>query len=182
MQEDFQLEPKPAWVGMVEDSNGQPVTEFKVAVGTPTITGSFRLDRLDNKFSIALVVKGKNRFGLAATFEPSLIRVFNDKEFAEVHRQPDEPIGTIRLKPWASVSGRLMQGDTPIANEGMYFRPVVRRELTEARFQDIYFVKTNVDGYFRFDKLPPENGSVNAYLGATFNGRGSEHRRHTGSS
>lgn len=165
VQEDFQLEPKPAWVGVVKDSDGKPVTEFKVAVGTPTIAPQFSTDRLDNSFGIAFGVKGKNRFELAATFEPSLIRVFNDKGFAELLRQPDEPIGTIRLQPWASVSGRLMQGETPIANEVMYFRPVVSRELTEARFQDSYFVKTNVDGYFRFDKLPPENGSVNAYLG-----------------
>ncbi|MEQ1827235.1 MAG: M56 family metallopeptidase [Pirellula sp.] len=165
VQQNFQLEPKPAWVGTVEDSSGQPVTEFYVAVGTPTVASYFYLDRLDNHFGIAFEIKGKNRFELAATFEPSRIRVFNDKGFAEVLRQPDEPIGTIRLQPWASVSGRLMQGDTPMANEIMYFRPVVSRELTEARFQDSYFVKTDVDGYFRFDKLPPESGSVNAYLG-----------------
>jgi thiol-disulfide isomerase/thioredoxin/protocatechuate 3,4-dioxygenase beta subunit len=165
VQEDFLLEPKPAWVGLVEDSDGKPVEEFKVAVGTPTLAQHFRTDRLDDSFGIAFEVKGKNRFELAATFEPSLIRVFNDMGFAEVLRQPNESIGTIRLQPWASVSGRLMQGDTPIANEGIYFSPVASRELTEARFQDSYFVKTDVDGYFRFDKLPPENGSVNAYLG-----------------
>lgn len=165
VQEDFQLEPKAAWVGIVEDLDGQPVTEFKVAVGTPTIASKFRPDRLDNNFGIAIEVKDKNRFELAATFEPCLFRVFNDHGFAEVLRQRDEPIGTIRLQPWASVSGRLMQGDTPTGNEEVYFWPIQRRGLTEARFQDSYYVKTDVDGFFRFDKLPPELGSINAYLG-----------------
>ena len=165
VQEDFQLEPKPAWVGVVEDGDGRPVTGFKVAVGTPTLAQQFSTDRLDNSFGIAFEVKGKSQFELAATFEPCLIRVFNDNGFAEILRQPDEPIGTIRMKPWASLSGSLMQGDTPIANEGVSFRPLVSRGLIEARFQDSYYVKTDVDGNFRFDKLPPENGSVNAYLG-----------------
>lgn len=165
LQEDFQLEPKPAWGGTVEDSDGLPITEFKVAVGTPTTSPHFRLDRLENNFGIAFEVRGDNHFELPASFEPSLIRVFNDQGFAEVLRQPDETIGTIRLQPWASVTGRLMQDDTPMSNEGVYFYPVFRPGLTEARFQDSYYQRTDADGYFRFDRLPPELGSFSAYLG-----------------
>ena len=165
LEEDLRLEPAPALVSDVLDADGKPVDNFTVAVGTPTTSPSFRIDRLESSFGQAFRVKDSSRFELAATFEPQRIRVFNDKGFVEVLRQPGEEIGTLRLEPWAALSARLMQGDKPIRNEGVYFYALVERGLTEARFQDSYYIKTDANGYFRFDKLPPITGTVKANLG-----------------
>lgn len=165
LQENFKLERAPALVGRVLDPNGNQVNEFTVAVGTPTTSPQFSVDRPDSNFGVAFPVQGANEFRLPATFEPRRIRVFNDSGFAEVLRQPDELIGTINLEPWASVSGRLVQDGQPIPNEWIYFHPLAERTLTEARFQDSFSAKTDPNGYFRFDRLPPMKGTVKAYLG-----------------
>jgi beta-lactamase regulating signal transducer with metallopeptidase domain/uncharacterized GH25 family protein/thiol-disulfide isomerase/thioredoxin len=170
LEEDFKLEKAPALVGAVLDSSGGPVEKFTVAVGTPTTSPHFDIDSRDNKiraddnFGIAFQVEGTNEFKLAATFEPNLIRVFNDSGFAEVLRHPDEPIGTITLEPWASVSGRLVQDGKPVPNEWILLGPLLDPGLTEARFQDGFSVKTDSDGYFRFRRLPPMSGWVKAQL------------------
>jgi uncharacterized GH25 family protein/thiol-disulfide isomerase/thioredoxin len=165
LEEDFQLERASALVGTVLDPSGQPASEFTVAVGTPTTSPHFSIDHPDSDFGVAFRVQGTNGFELPATFEPRRIRVFNDSGFAEVLRQPDDPIGTIALEPWASLSGRLVQDGQPIPNEWIYFHPLVRRELTEARFQDSFSAQTDPNGSFRFDRLPPMSGTVKAYLG-----------------
>ncbi len=165
LKEDFELERSPAQVGTVVDLNGSPVDHFTVAIGTPTTSPSFRVEDPDTSFGQAFQVKGKRQFELPATFEPQRIRVFNDSGFAEVLRHPDEPIGTIILQPWASVSGRLVQDGEPIPNESIYFYPFASYQLTEARFQDSYAAKTDRNGYFSFDRLPPTVGRVRAYLG-----------------
>lgn len=165
LEEDFKLEKAPALRGTVLTPNGEPAGSFTVAVGTPTVATRFRLEGAETSFGIGFDVSGRNTFELPATFEPSRIRVFNDSGFAEVLRQGDEPIGTIVLQPWASVSGRLVQDGKPISNEGIYFHPLAERALTEARFQDSFTAKTDLDGRFHFDRLPPMSGTVRAYLG-----------------
>jgi thiol-disulfide isomerase/thioredoxin len=165
LEEDFRLEPAPALTGTVVQSNGEPAEAFIVAVGTPTARGHFRFGSLDASFGIIFNVQGSNAFKLPATFEPSRIRVFNDSGFAEVLRQPDEQIGTITLQPWASVSGHLMQDGKLVPNEYIYFHPLAEHALTDARFQDSFTAKTDRNGNFRFDRLPPMSGSVRAHLG-----------------
>lgn len=165
LEEDFKLEKAPALRGTVLEPTGRPAGSFTVAVGTPTTAPHFRLDRPETNFGIALDVRENNSFELPATFEPSRIRVYNDSGFAEILRQPDEPIGTIVLQPWASVSGRLVQEGKPIPNEWIYFHPLAERALTEARFQDSFTAKTDLDGRFHFDRLPPMSGTVRALLG-----------------
>lgn len=165
LEEDFRLEKAPALRGVVIDTTGAPVNEFTVAVGTPTTSPTFSVDRTDASFGISFRVEGKNDFELPATFEPQRIRVFNDSGFAEVLRQPNEAIGTMTIEPWASVSGRLVQDGEPVAGVGIYFLPLVKRGLTEARFQDAFSAKTDTNGNFRFDRLPPMSGSVRPALG-----------------
>jgi thiol-disulfide isomerase/thioredoxin len=165
LEEDFKLERAPALVGVVLDPGGTPVNEFTVAVGTATTSPHFHIDRPDDNFGVAFQVHGTSEFKLPATFEPQRIRIFNEAGFTEVLRQPNEPIGTITLQPWASVSGRLVQDGTPISSEWISFFPLVDRGLTEARFQDSFSAKTDLEGHFRFDRLPPMSGTVKAYLG-----------------
>lgn len=165
LEEDFLLESAPALVGEVLHADGKPADNFTVAIGTPTTSPRFSIDRPDTNFGQAFRIHASHRFELAATFEPQMIRVFNATGFTEVRRQPDEKIGTLRLQPWAVVTGRLMQGDKPIGGEGVSFYPLAERKLTEARFQDSFYTRTDPNGYFRFDELPPMRGTLRARLG-----------------
>ena len=167
LHEDFALEPAPALTAKVIGPDGKPANKFNVAVGTATTSPSFSIDHLSSDFGIVFENEGdSSEFQLPATFERRIIRVFNDDGFAEIARSADEPLGTIELKPWARVTGRLMQGDKSIANETVCFRPLKNAGLTDARFQDTSFcTTTDVNGNFQFNQLPPMKGSVSASLG-----------------
>ncbi|MCA9129477.1 MAG: carboxypeptidase regulatory-like domain-containing protein [Planctomycetales bacterium] len=164
--EDFQLDRAAALIGRVISPDGSPTHQFDVAIGTATTIPRFDFESPDNSFGKAFRVKGQSTFEVAASFEPQRIRVFNDEGFVELMVQPEQQdIGEVHLQPYANVSGRLMQGDVPIGNEGIYFRPMVHRGLTEARFQDSFFTKTDPKGNFDFGRLPPILGTVSTYLG-----------------
>lgn len=165
LKEDFALEPAPAAIAKVIAADGKPATKFTVAVGTATTSPMFSPDSVDSGFSIAFDNEIEGEFQLPATFERRLIRVFNDDGFAEIAQAIDEPLGTIRLQPWAKLSGRLMQGEKAIANETVSFWPITNRGLTDARFQDSFHATADANGNFQFDRLPPTRGSVMAYLG-----------------
>ena len=167
LHEDFALEPAPALTAKVIGPDGKPANKFTVAVATPTIRSRFDLEHL-NQTAFSIVFNNKNgssEFQLPATFEQRIIRVFNDDGFTEIARSPDAPLGTIELKPWAQVSGRLMQGDKSIPNETVRFWPLNNPGPTDARFQDSFYTTTDTDGNFKFDRLPPVKGSVSASLG-----------------
>jgi thiol-disulfide isomerase/thioredoxin len=110
-------------------------------------------------------VEGTNEFRLPATFEPQRIRVFDETGYAEVFRQPNEDIGTLTLRPTASISGRLIQAGEPLVGETIYCFPLAQRGLKEARFQEGYTAKTDASGTFRFDRLPPGRYSIRPQLG-----------------
>jgi thiol-disulfide isomerase/thioredoxin/protocatechuate 3,4-dioxygenase beta subunit len=162
--QDFALEPAAAREGVVVDSDGQPVAGAAVVEATPSIFPSFyggKLERGDRQVETA----PDGKFQLRATSEPYRLRVTHDAGFAEIARTPDEPIGTIRLAPWASVSGQLLQDGKPVASQSIYFNPAAEQELGKPRFQDSYYETTDADGRFKFDRLPPIVGAVRAQLG-----------------
>ena len=164
--EDFRLEPIAALVGRVIAVDGTPASKFHVVIGTATTSPQFDFERPDNFFGQAFEVDGDVSFKIAASFEPQRLRVFNEGGFAELVVQPEQvEIGKVVLQPYAKVSGRLMQGEVPIRNEYVYFHPLVKRGLTEARFQDSFYARTDPDGYFDFKRLPPMAGCVHASLG-----------------
>lgn len=164
--EDFRLEPVAPLAGRVVTHDGKPANKFQVVIGTATTSPQFDFDRPDTFFGQAFEVEGENTFEIAASFESQRLRIFNEDGFAELLVQPEQDeIGQVILRPYAKLSGRLMQGDVPIGTEGVYFYPLLQRGLKEARFQDSFFTQTDPDGYFVFDRLPPIAGSVRAYLG-----------------
>lgn len=160
----FSLDRAPARRGRIVDSSGQPASSATVIPGTPTavpIVTNSKLDWTGRPITAA----ADGTFESAATFEPVRFRVVHDSGWAEVLRQPDEPIGTIKLQPWAKVSGTLLQEGRPVPNQTIYFQPIATRPLGEARFQDSYFAQTDEAGRFEFARLPAISGSLRANLG-----------------
>lgn len=43
----------------------------------------------------------------------------------------------MKLEPWATITGRLVQAGRPVGGQSIYYYPLVKRGLTEARFQDL---------------------------------------------
>jgi beta-lactamase regulating signal transducer with metallopeptidase domain/uncharacterized GH25 family protein/thiol-disulfide isomerase/thioredoxin len=163
---DFSLEPVPARKGRVVDVDGRPVENATVLEASPSDVPNTSNGKPDSWDSRPIPTGQDGNFQLRATAEPVRVRAYHDLGFAEKALAPDEvEVGTLRLQPWAKVTGTLMQGDKPIANEGVSFYPLTNRGLTEARFQDSFYTQTDAEGRFTFDRLPPMSGTVRAYLG-----------------
>ena len=161
---DFVLEPAAPRTGKIVDGSGKPVSDATIVVGTPSIVPIMRNGELDGD-GVRLKTSSNGHFQLAATFEPTRIRVLHETGFAEVVRQPDEAIGTISIQPWSQISGQLFQAGKPVANEFILFRKLQNRALGEPRFQDSFSTKTDAQGRFAFKRLPPIAGALQAYLG-----------------
>jgi beta-lactamase regulating signal transducer with metallopeptidase domain/thiol-disulfide isomerase/thioredoxin len=162
--QDFALEAAAAREGVVVDSDGQPVEGAAVIEATPSIFPSIYNGKL-SQGDRQVETSADGKFQLRATTEPYRLRVMHDAGFAEIARTPDEPIGTIRLVPWASVSGRLLQDGKPVAKQSIYFNAAAEQELGNPRYQGSYYQVTDADGRFNFDRLPPIVGAVRTQLG-----------------
>ena len=166
VNQDFSLEPAKARVGIVVNNAQEHVALASVVQATPSIVPSMRDAGLNGGSSgRSEETTEDGRFDLAATSEPVRIRVTHESGFAEVMRQPEEAIGTITLQPWAKLTGRLMQDGRPVPEQTVYFSPVPRGKLGDPRFQDSYRTKTDAEGGFEFERLPPIPGNIRAMLG-----------------
>jgi uncharacterized GH25 family protein/thiol-disulfide isomerase/thioredoxin len=163
---DVALQPAPVRKGRVVDADGQPVENATVLEASPTDVPDTSNGRAESFDSRPVATDAQGNFQLHATTEPVRVRVYDDLGFAEKALAPDEEeVGVTKLEPWATVSGRLVQEGHPVAGESIYFHPLVNRGLTEARFQDSFYAKTDANGYFEFDRIPPVSGTLKAYLG-----------------
>jgi hypothetical protein len=159
----FELERAAARSGQVVDEAGQPLADASIVVGTPSDVPMMRGGALE--WGTEVTTASDGTFELSATFEPVRVRAVHPSGIGEVLRQPDEELGTITLRPWATLSGQLVQDGQPIAEQWIYFSAIPTRGLGEARFQDSYAAKTDKDGRFAFPRLPPGTGAVRSHLG-----------------
>lgn len=163
--QDFTLEPAAALEGVVIGPDGEPVDGATVVVGTPSIVPMTDDGEVERYEAEPITTSSGGRFALAATFEPMRIRAMHASGFAEVLRAVDEPIGRLTLQPWARLSGRLVQDGRPVTDQNVIFSPLPDRGLGEARFQDSYQMRTDPDGRFDFERVPPIPGNLRASLG-----------------
>jgi uncharacterized GH25 family protein/thiol-disulfide isomerase/thioredoxin len=162
----YSLQPAPPRKGRVVDADGRPVENATVLEASPTDVPDTANGKPDSWDSRPVSSGAEGDFQLRATTEPVRVRAYHDLGFAEKALSPDEEeVGVVKLEPWATVSGRLLQAGRPVSDQTIYFFPLVRRGLTEARFQDSYYAQTDGDGSFEFDRIPPINGSLKAHLG-----------------
>ncbi|MEX0642778.1 MAG: M56 family metallopeptidase [Pirellulales bacterium] len=160
------LQPAPPRKGRVVDADGQPVEKATILEASPTDVPDTSNGKPESWDSRPISSDAEGNFQVRATSEPVRVRAYHNLGFAEKALAPDaDEVGVLELKPWSRVSGRLLQEGTPVSGQTVYFYPLVRRGLTEARFQDSYYAQTDADGSFEFDRIPPINGSLKAHLG-----------------
>ncbi len=162
----MQLEPASVREGRFVDPQGEPVFGAKVIEGTSTWVPMTRNGEPDSYGERTVLTDKEGRFELNSTTEPTRVRVLHDSGIAEKLVDPeDDAIGDMELKPWASITGRLIQEGKPIGDQSVYFSPLVRRGLGQARFEDSYYARTDPQGRFEMKRLPPGAGSLWVPLG-----------------
>jgi hypothetical protein len=162
---DFAMKPAAAATARVMNSAGKPVVGAFVIQATPTVMPMMPNGTImESDNSQVLTTDTFGRFRIAASFEPARIRVIHPEGFAEVVRHGDEGIGTLTLRPWAKVSGTLLQNGVPAPNQLLQFNKLDQHETQELRFQEYYSARTDANGHFEFERLPPTIGVVTSPL------------------
>jgi beta-lactamase regulating signal transducer with metallopeptidase domain/uncharacterized GH25 family protein/thiol-disulfide isomerase/thioredoxin/Leucine-rich repeat (LRR) protein len=161
--QDFRLQPSKPIVGVVLDSKGQPATNARVFMATPTEQMSLEGDF--NNHEVATDASGRfefpdpgERFAIVATTDAG----FATADFAADQRNA----GTLHLQPWATIRGRFFDGGKPVKNATLFVNLVRLDSLDQPRVDDNHLqLRTDANGRFVFTRVPPVPVNVRVYLG-----------------
>lgn len=159
---DVALSPAPPRTGRVVDPSGRPVVGAEILVATPMIEPE--IINGETEWSERLTTDGEGRFSIAATDEVVRIRALHATGFAEIRREPDEPLGELGLAPWASISGRVVQDGRPLAGERVGFHPRCPVPLSEPQFADYFQTTTDAEGRFEFSRVTVTHGALRSMV------------------
>lgn len=161
------LEPGPRFRGRVLDSGGQPASKARILLQSWSEGGSTNdLDSmLEERSSDRMIQADKSgAFEIPAPIESYILQIVAPHGYAEVSRAATELPGDIRIKPWARVTGRLLQSGKPVANMSLTIEPIRIRGTGHPRAFAIRYGKTNADGSFVIERVPPIPSRIDAFL------------------
>jgi beta-lactamase regulating signal transducer with metallopeptidase domain/thiol-disulfide isomerase/thioredoxin/uncharacterized GH25 family protein len=162
------LEPGDRFRGRVLGPDGQPASGARILLQSWSEGGSSRdiTDQLNPRFRGDATVRTDRdgTFEIAAPTEPYLLQVVSPDGYAEVDRTVSEQPGDIRIKPWARVTGRLLQAGRPVANTSFTIEPIRIRETGLPRAYSLRGGKTNADGTFVIERVPPIPSRIFAFI------------------
>lgn len=161
------LTPAEPFVGRVVIDAGQGVADARVYVGSYTEHLYLNdLDAEDGSRSSNYVVhtNDQGEFEIAHQLERYSLFVVSDQGYGEAERAVGKRPGTVKLRRWAKVRGRLLQAGKPMANCNVQLDPI-RDSGGDAPRGDVrFYTATDQDGSFVFERVPPVPSRVKAYL------------------
>ena len=109
-------------------------------------------------------VDNDGAFEIPAPIEPYVLQVVAPNGYAEVERTATELPGELRIKPWARLTGRLLQSGKSVASVPLIVEPIRVHATGLPRDYAIRQGVTKVDGSFVIDRVPPIPSSIQAQL------------------
>jgi thiol-disulfide isomerase/thioredoxin/protocatechuate 3,4-dioxygenase beta subunit len=161
--QNFELQPSPAVVGTVLDSDGRPAAGVDVLLATPT--NPAEINTRDSN-SQQTATDNAGRFEFPDPGEPFAVIARGDSGFGFAEFPLDHhDLGTIRLQRWASIRGQFHDGGQPVAGARLLL-DAVRLEGPEQPKVDFDMqTLTGPDGRFEFSRVPPLPVHVRALIG-----------------
>jgi thiol-disulfide isomerase/thioredoxin/uncharacterized GH25 family protein len=160
------LEPTERGIGRIVDASGSPIPDARVFLATNFQHLSLHNfdDRSDIGSNYRVVSDADGSFEFVPQIDPYTLVAVSNNGFAMAERDPGQAPGDIELRPWATVSGRLLQEGKPIADCAIYLTPVRLRGTEDARIQVASTATTTADGSYAFDRVPPIPARLHAFL------------------
>lgn len=162
---DVRLQPAERYLGHVVDPRGRPVSDAQIHIGTTCEQLSLVNNGTEDSWANQIVESDRTgAFEIAAQIDRYGLIVITPQGYAEVEREANEKPGTIRIEPWARVTGRLVQSGKPVARHEIMLWPVRNRGGEQLRVFTRLQTATADDGSFVFERVPPTPGCVSAAL------------------
>ncbi len=158
----FRLLPSAPVTGTVVDGDGRPVGNAIVLMGTPSDRGKL-FEKTGNNQAITAA---NGRFTFPDPGEPFAVTVQADGGFAQAQFPMDQhDIGTLRIRPWASVRGQLHDGGRVIPGARIFLRPIRIESGGDPSISVDLQMVTDAEGRFEFPRVPAVPVSVWTFLG-----------------
>ncbi|MFO0843379.1 MAG: carboxypeptidase regulatory-like domain-containing protein [Gemmataceae bacterium] len=158
---DFALEPAAPVRGRILGPDGTPLAEARVSLATAV--QDFTYPERDT--NLTAVTDKAGVFTLPAQAHRFVLFVDHPQGSARLDRLPDQSVGDVTARPWASVRGVLWQDGKPVPGQTVFLRPLERRDPDAPRVWTDQQVRTDKAGAFSFANVPAGPLTVSAYLG-----------------
>jgi beta-lactamase regulating signal transducer with metallopeptidase domain/thiol-disulfide isomerase/thioredoxin len=165
---DIRLEPSPRYVGSLVDEAGRAVHDARVYLGSasePFSPNDFQEPGSGHfDWNSRISTDPNGTFEIASQLEKYALFAISRDGYGEVQRAAGELPGQIRLRRWAKVSGRLLQSGKPVANGDVMLNTIRLGSGDEPHVYINLQTKTDDDGSFAFDRVPPVPCRVRGWL------------------
>jgi RNA polymerase sigma factor (sigma-70 family) len=162
-RQDFRLKPSRPITGLVVDRSGQPAAKVTVLLATPTETVTLERDWGQNHQT---KTDAAGRFEFPDPGEPVAVLARADSGFASAEFPADHlDVGTLRLRPWASVRGQFREGGRPVSGASVMLDLIRIDTLDRPSIYGWTQTVTGPDGRFEFPRAVPGPVSVRVSLG-----------------
>jgi thiol-disulfide isomerase/thioredoxin/uncharacterized GH25 family protein len=162
------LEPGDRFHGRVLGTDDQPASGAQILLQSWSEGGfvSDVVDQLHPRFKAGATIQSHSdgAFEIPAPIEPYILQVVSQSGYAEVERTVSEQPGDIRIKPWARVTGRVLQSGKPVANASLTIEPIRIHATGLPRAYSVRAGKTKADGTFVMETVPPIPCRIHAVL------------------
>jgi thiol-disulfide isomerase/thioredoxin len=161
--QDFRLKPSLPITGLVLDPSGRPAAGVTVLLATPTETVMLERDWGQNHQT---TTDAAGRFEFPDPGEPVAVLGRADSGFASAEFPAGHlDVGTLRLRPWATVRGQFRDGGRPVPGATVMLNPIRIDTLDRPSIYGWTQTVTGPDGQFEFPRAAPGPVSVRVSLG-----------------
>ncbi len=162
--------------GVVVLPDGSPAADVPVAFGTsekPVVLGRLKFLNLDDYTASRTDMEG--RFFFASPIAARVVAAVNQKGIGSVAITGTDGPVSIHLQPWGSIEGVLRLKTQPISGRELILDSMRQPDSgqTVSLGPGLYTTKTDEDGNFAFDQVPP--GRFNLCLSGEAIGRSASH-------
>jgi len=153
---DFALESGTGPSGIVRLPDGQPAAGAEVILCTPSQGAYIRNGRNEQRRDSQYVeTKEDGKFAFPVQSDVHALIVLHDKGYLEITESDLAESTKLILQPWSTVTGKVLVGNKPVANETVrlgFDRPP---DSSQPRIYHDYRTQTDGSGTFVFDRVPP---------------------------